>query len=138
MAGTILESSSAVNGALAVVIRDGESRRIAYPVPRLVRREGPHDGVDDEPAAENDDEPDDDVREYLPGLLVGPSVRDVCEVFPAGPRDEDGGEEHGDVNAGVEDVIRQIRYVTDRAIRATARHYLPRQTRAEGKEGERK
>src|SRR3989344_643660 len=96
----------------------------------------PHERIHHEPPRKNDNEPDGDVHEYLfcTRYLI---ARNACEIEPSRPREKRCREEYGDVDACVEDILRDCRKVANRFAPTDLRiaflwHYLP------GKRGSRK
>ena len=91
--------------------------------------QSPHQRIHDQPPCENDDEPNRYIHEYFfrARYLI---ARNTREVQPPRPREEHGGEEHGDVNARVENILGDgregaHRFAPTDAFIATLRNDLP-------------
>jgi hypothetical protein len=79
-------------------------------VPRQERRpdERAHDDIDDKPSRENDDEPYGNVLECFDCPIVLTGIGHIGEIEEAGPREEDGREHDGQIDRGIEDVLRKL------------------------------
>src|SRR3989344_3214485 len=83
-------------------------KKLANFIPRSEAAAGthqsPHERIDHKPSHKNDYEADGDVDEYLfrTGYLI---ARDTREVEPSRPREEHCGEEYGDIDARIEDIL---------------------------------
>ena len=85
-----------------------------------------HDEIDDEPRREDEDEPHADVPEYLLRAFRLAGLTSRRYVLPSCIGKQHRGEEHRDVDAGIERVLGKLGDVTNRAWicarRARARH----------------
>ena len=114
MRGTIRQRRTRCN----FYIREADTEVSAHLVPRsdggVLVDQGPHDGVYDEPCRKYDDEPDQDIGEYLPrGAHIPAATR--SDVFPSRPCEKYRGEEDRDKDTRVEDILRQRRDIAQSA-----------------------
>jgi len=91
-----------------------------------------HERIHNKPPRKNNYEADGDILENFDGATMLSAVGDIGEVKESSPRKKHRRQEHGDVNARVEDVLRNGRKVTDRlasAYSVTALgYYRPRKS----------
>ncbi len=112
--GTIPKGASGVNRAKKV-----RAEELAHFVPRTDEGrasfdERPHDEIDDEPRCKNEHEPDGHVQKYgMRGADIAASAR--RHVLPSRIREKYCGDKDGNVDARIENVLRCIGDITERA-----------------------